>query len=96
MAVRKRKKRRAKRKAPRYVRTPRQVGRGLKPIPASRALSAAKMLAKSYEAQIDEIGEILIRHGVITKVSVERDGVRFAVLRRFEPRDAAYESKRPR
>lgn len=40
-------------------------------------------LAKAYAEQIDEIGEMLVKHCVISRLDLERNGVRFALLRRF-------------
>mgnify|MGYP006969363259 CR=1 FL=1 len=41
-------------------------------------------LAQQYRRQLEEIGQVLVRAGIITQDDVDRDGVRFAVRRRFE------------
>jgi len=48
-----------------------------------------QVLRESYAEQLTEIGKILIRAGILTQDEVERQGVRFAVRDRFEPRTGA-------
>ena len=103
MAAKRRKKRRAKRrakrKAPRYARTARRVparSAALRGSTPYEELSLQRALAKSYEEQLDDIGRVLSAHGVISRAAIAQHGVRFAVIKKFEPDRAAYEDKRPR
>ena len=47
--------------------------------------SVTESLAHAYGEQLQEIGEILVRAGVLTEAEIRRQGVRFAVSDRFEP-----------
>lgn len=44
-----------------------------------------KTLMDAYGEQLDDIGRILVRAGVLTEREIRRQGVRFAVRDRFEP-----------
>lgn len=45
-------------------------------------------LGEAYERQLDEVGQILVRAGVLQQSEIDRQGVRFAVRDRFEPRSS--------
>lgn len=42
-------------------------------------------LNEGYAEQLEEVKDILIREGILTAEEVARDGVRFALKRKFEP-----------
>jgi len=90
----KRAKRRAKRKVSRYARGAR-ASKLVKITPA-RTLAIQKALVESYQEQLDDIGRVLSAHGIISRAAIAQHGVRFAVIKKFEPERAAYEDKRPR
>lgn len=42
-------------------------------------------LNEGYAEQLEEVGDILIREGILTAEEVARDGIRFALEHKFEP-----------
>ena len=54
---------------------------------------AERALRKAYAKQLDAVGDILVRHGVVSRASIRRDGVQFAVRNRFEPRQGHHKRK---
>jgi len=50
--------------------------------------------ARTYAEQLEEIGLLLIRAKILTRRAIARDGVRFALANKFEPRRAITISKR--
>ena len=52
-------------------------------------------LAETYAEQLDDIGKVLAKAGIITMASIRCHGVRFAVRRRFEkPRKTLRRAKK--
>jgi hypothetical protein len=45
-----------------------------------------RSLAQTYADQLDEIGQMMVRLGLLTKSEIRRHGVRFALRERFEPK----------
>jgi len=50
-----------------------------------KRLDEAELTRDNYGEQLDAIGHMLVRAGVLTQQEVERQGVRFAVRDKFEP-----------
>lgn len=54
-------------------------------------LDEARSLAKNYAQQLDDIGRTLVKAGEISEGDIARDGVRFAVKRRWDLADLGQE-----
>lgn len=57
-------------------------------------LYTAELIASAYGEQLHEIGMLLVRQKILTRRAISRDGVRFALANKFEPRRTITISRR--
>ena len=58
------------------------TARKTKPITVNEDL---RCLVRAYADQLDEVGQILVRAGILTDREIGRQGVQFALRDHFEP-----------
>lgn len=58
-------------------------------------LKTERELRRAYADQIRDIGRMLVRAGILTAREIRRQGVRYAVSDRLEPRTGHVQAKQP-